>query len=134
MGATVAGEELRESTDCTFVSEPGACDGAQWPVLLPAYQAGGEGRGVALPPEGRLAPAPAARPVHELAGVLQRRHPGESGQGSAAAHSGHGRYAESAESADHISVPSLIAVNVCGTLMLYFKPTECPGMSKNVSL
>lgn len=58
---------------------PGACDGAQWPVLLPAYQAGGERRGVALPAEGRLAPSPAARPVHELAGVLQRRHSGESG-------------------------------------------------------
>ena len=83
------------------------------------------------PAEGRLAPPPAARPVHELAGVLQRRHPGESGLGSAAAHSGYRRYAESA---DHISVPSLIAVNVCGTLMLYFKPIECPGMSKNVSL
>ena len=35
---------------------------------------------MALPAEGRLAPAPAARPVHELAGVLQRRHSGERGQ------------------------------------------------------
>lgn len=85
---------------------------------------------MALPAEGRLAPAPAAGPVHELAGVLQRRHSGESGQGPPRSL----RTQRYAESAGHIGVPSLIAVSVCGTLMLYFKPVECPGMSKNVGL
>lgn len=31
---------------------------------------------MALPSEGRLAPAPCSRPVHELPGVLQCRNPG----------------------------------------------------------
>lgn len=57
--------------------DPGAGDRAQWPLLFPADEAGRERRGVALPSQGRLAPAPAPGPVHELAGVLQRRHPGQ---------------------------------------------------------
>lgn len=53
---------------------------AQWSLLFPAYKAGRERRGVALPFEGRLAPSPRSSAVHELPGVLQRRHPGTGAQ------------------------------------------------------
>ena len=54
----------------------GACHRAQWSLLFPAYKAGRERRGVALPSQRRLAPPPFPRAVHELPGVLQRRHTG----------------------------------------------------------
>lgn len=54
----------------------GPCNWTQWSLLFPAYEARREGRGMALPSEGRLAPAPCSCPVHELPGVLQRRNPG----------------------------------------------------------
>lgn len=54
----------------------GAGHGAQRPVLLPAHQAGRPQRGLALPPQGGLAPDALAGPVPQLAGILQRRHSG----------------------------------------------------------
>lgn len=54
----------------------GSGHGPQRPVLLPAHQAGRPRRGLALPPQGGLAPDAVPGPVPQLAGVLQRRHPG----------------------------------------------------------
>uniref|UniRef100_A0A670IBC0 Uncharacterized protein n=1 Tax=Podarcis muralis TaxID=64176 RepID=A0A670IBC0_PODMU len=64
---------------------PGAGYWPERPVLLAAPQAGGAGGRLALPAAGGLGGRPLAGPLHELAGVLQCRHPGGSPPGPEAA-------------------------------------------------
>lgn len=66
--------------ECFFFHAPPPCSGAghgaQRPLLLPAHQAGRPQRGLALPPQGGLAPDALPGPVPQLAGILQRGHSG----------------------------------------------------------
>lgn len=47
------------------------------PLLIPAPEARGPQRGVALPAQRGLAPDARSGPISQLAGILQRRYPGE---------------------------------------------------------